>query len=83
MTAISYLTSLQAIDLLKNMGDPADSGAPIQNQSPVLASVYDYVRESIPYVDQDRYIYPDIELMTEFAEEGAVIDIVEEQGVEL
>ena len=83
MTAISYLTSLQAIDLLKVMGDPADDGAPIQNQSPVLAAVYDYVRESIPYVDQDRYIYPDIELMTDFVEEGSVIDLVEEQGVEL
>ena len=83
MTAISYLTSLQAIDLLKVMGDPADGGAPIQNQSPVLASVYDYVRETIPYVDQDRYIYPDIELMTDYVEEGAVIDIVEEHGVEL
>ena len=83
MTAISYLTSLQAIDLLKVMGDPADNNKPIQNQSPVLASVYDYVRESIPYVDQDRYIYPDIELMTDYVEEGAVIHIVEGQGVEL
>ena len=83
MTAISYLTSLQAIDLLKEIGDPADGGASIQNQSPVLAAVHDYVRESIPYVDQDRYIYPDIELMTDFVEEGSVIDLVEEQGVEL
>ena len=83
MTAISYLTSLQAIDLLKVMGDPADGGKPVQEQSPVLAAVYDYVRESIPYVDQDRYIYPDIELMTDFVEEGSVVDLVEEKGIEL
>ena len=83
MTAISYLTSLQAIDLLKEIGDPSDGGAPIQDQSPVLAAVHDYVRETIPYVDQDRYIYPDIELMTDYVEEGAVTDLVEEQGVEL
>lgn len=83
MTAISYLTSLQAIDLLKVMGDPADGGAPIQNQSPVLAAVYDYVREAIPYVDQDRYLYPDIELMTDYVEEGSVVDLVEGKGIEL
>ena len=83
MTAISYLTSLQAIDLLKAMGDPADGGAPIQDQSPVLAAVRDYVRESIPYVDQDRYIYPDIELMTGYVEEGAVTDLVEGKGIQL
>lgn len=83
MIAISYLTSLQAIDLLKNMGDPANGGAPIQEQSPVLAAVHDYVRKTIPYVDQDRYIYPDIELMTDYVKEGSVIDLVEEQGVSL
>lgn len=83
MTAISYLTSLQALDLLKVMGDPANDGAPIQEQSPVLAEVNDYVRRSIPYVDQDRYIYPDIELMTDYVKEGSVIDLVEKQGVEL
>ena len=83
MTAISYLTSLQAIDLLKVKGDPANDGAPIQDQSPVLAAVHDYVRESIPYVDQDRYIYPDIELMTDFVEEGTIIDLVERHGVAL
>ena len=83
MTAISYLTSLQAIDLLRIMGDPADNGAPIQDQSPVLSSVHDYVRETIPYVDQDRYIYPDIELMTDYVEEGIISDLVEEQGIEL
>ena len=83
MTAISYLTSLQAIDLLKVMGDPADGNAPIQDQSPVLAAVHDYVRETIPYVGQDRYIYPDIELMTEYVEEGTVADLVEGKGVEL
>lgn len=38
---------------------------------------------AIPYLDQDRYIYPDIELMTDYVEEGAVTDLVEEQGVEL
>lgn len=83
MTAISFLTSLQAIDILKVMGDPADGGKPIQDQSPALASVYDYVRSTIPYVDQDRYIYPDIELMTEYVEEGSVVDIIEKQGIEL
>jgi histidine ammonia-lyase len=83
MIAISYLTSLQAIDLLKVMGDPANDGAPIQDQSPVLKSVHDYVRESIPYVDQDRYIYPDIELMTDFVKEGSVIDLVEKHGIDL
>ena len=83
MTAISYLTSLQAIDLLKVMGDPADNGAPIQEQSPVLAAVYDHVRESIPYVDQDRYIYPDIELMTDYVEEGIITDLVEDHEIEL
>ena len=42
-----------------------------------------YVRKSIPYVDQDRYIYPDIELMTDFVEEGTIIDLVERHGVAL
>ena len=83
MTAISYLTSLQAIDLLKVMGDPTDNGAPIQEQSPVLAAVHDHVRESIPYVDQDRYIYPDIELMTDYVEEGIITDLVEDHEIEL
>ena len=65
------------------MGDPADDNRPIQNQSPVLAGVYDYVRETIPYVDEDRYIYPDIELMTDYVEEGTIVDLVEGYGIEL
>jgi len=78
MTAISYLTSLQAIDLAEKLKDVPGAGG---QQSPILREVHDMIRADIPYLDQDRYLYPDIERMTEKVREGEVVDLVEQAGV--
>lgn len=72
MVAIEIMVSLQAIDLLKPL-----------KQSPVLEKVHDLIREEVPMLDEDRYIYPDIEYILEQVRELSIVNIVEDQIGEL
>jgi histidine ammonia-lyase len=72
MVAIEIMVSLQAIDLLKPL-----------KQSPTTKKVHDYIRETVPMLEEDRYIYPDIEYIFEQVREMTIVDIVEKEIGEL
>lgn len=68
MVAIEIMVSLQAIDLLKPL-----------KQSPVTVKVHDYIRKAVPMLNEDRYIYPDIEYILKQIQEMELVDIVENE----
>jgi histidine ammonia-lyase len=72
MVSIEIMVSLQAIDLLKPL-----------KQSPVTKKVHDFLRESVPMLDEDRYIYPDIEYILKQIQEMTIVEIVENEIGEL
>lgn len=72
MVSIEIMVSLQAIDLLKPL-----------KQSPVTEKVHDFIREKVAMLDEDRYIYPDIEYILKQIQEMKIVDIVENEIGEL
>ena len=72
VTAIDIYVALQAIDFLK----------PLQ-PSPVLSRVRDFIRETVPFVDNDRFLYPDIEYIFDRVQDCSLIRIIEEEIGEL
>ena len=72
VTAIEIYVALQAIDFLKPM-----------EPSPALAKVRDLIREKVPFVDNDRYLYPDIEYIFGLVQDCTLVDLVEEAIGEL
>ncbi|MGD9569541.1 MAG: histidine ammonia-lyase [Sedimentibacter sp.] len=72
MVAIEFMVSLQAIDLLKPL-----------KQSPVTEKVHDFIRQKVPMLVEDRYIYPDIEYILKQIQEMTIVDIVEDEIGEL
>jgi len=72
MVSIEIMVSLQAIDLLKPL-----------KQSPVTTKVHDFLRENVPMLDEDRYIYPDIEYILKQIQEMTIVEIVENEIGEL
>ena len=59
---------MQAIDFLKPL-----------SPSPVLGKLYDFVRRTVPFVDNDRYLYPDIAYITDRVRDCSFIDLVENE----
>ena len=72
MVSIEIMVSLQAIDLLKPL-----------KQSPVTEKVHDFLRENVPMLVEDRYIYPDIEYILKQIQEMTIVEIVENEIGEL
>ena len=72
MVGIEFFVALQAIDFLKPLAE-----------SPVLAKVHDFARETVDFVDEDRYLYPDIEKFRDWVKDGTFIDLVEGEIGEL
>ena len=72
MTAIEIYVALQAMDFLKPL-----------EPSPALAKVRDLIREKVPFVDNDRYLYPDIEYIFGLVRDCTLVDLVEESVGEL
>lgn len=68
VTAIEIYVALQAMDFLKPL-----------EPSPVLAKVRDFIRETVPFVDNDRFLYPDIEYIFDRVREGTLVDLVERE----
>lgn len=68
MVAIEYMVALQAVDFLKPL-----------KQAPVTGKVHDALREKIPFLDEDRYIYPDIEYLYEQISNQSILEIVEKE----
>ncbi len=69
MAAIEILTALQAVDL-------REDGLP---QSPVLKKIHDFVRLFVPFLNEDRYLYADIEKLHDFIIEMDLIKIAEDE----
>ncbi len=70
MAAIELLTALQAVDL-------AVAGTSLA-QSPVLKKVRDHVREKVTFLEHDRYLYEDIETISEMVNGLELVRIVED-----
>lgn len=68
MVSIEFMVSLQAIDLLKPL-----------KQSPVTEKVHAYIRKAVPMLNEDRYLYPDIEYILKLIQEMEIVDIVENE----
>lgn len=68
VTAIEIYVALQAMDFLKPL-----------EPSPVLAKVRDFIRKTVPFVDNDRFLYPDIEYIFDRVRDGTLIDLVEQE----
>lgn len=64
--ALEIDTALQAIDFLK----------PLQ-PSPVLCRIRDFVRETVPFMEEDRYLYPDIEYIAGLVRDRTLVDLAE------
>ena len=72
VTAIEIYTALQATDFLKP-----------ETPSPATAKVRDFLRQTIPFVDNDRFLYPDIEYVFDRVRDCTLTDLVEEEIGEL
>ena len=72
MIAIEIYVALQAIDFLKPL-----------EPSPVNQHIRDFVRKQVAFVENDRYLYPDIEWLYQEVQKGSFIELVEKDLGEL
>ena len=70
--AIEIYVALQAMEFLKPL-----------EPSPAIAKVRDFLRETIPFVDNDRYLYPDMEYIFDRVRDCSLIDLLEKEIGEL
>lgn len=70
--AIEIYVALQAMEFLKPL-----------EPSPAIAKVRDFLRKTIPFVDNDRYLYPDMEYIFDRVQDCSLIDILEKELGEL
>lgn len=68
VVAIEIYTALQAMDFLRPL-----------EPSPVMAKLRDSVRQDVPFVEQDRFLYPDIEYLFGRVRDCSLIDLVESE----
>ena len=47
------------------------------------AKVRDFLRETIPFVDNDRFLYPDMEYIFDRVQDCSLVDILEKELGEL
>lgn len=71
--AIELLAACQAIDLISGAAKLSAAGR----------AVYRLVRETVPPLDEDRFMSDDIELVAESIRRGSLLAAVEKLGVEL
>lgn len=67
-TAIEIYVALQAIDFLRPL-----------EPSPALAKLRDFIRKTVPFVDNDRFLYPDIEYIFDRVRDCTLIDLIEQE----
>ena len=89
--AIDIMTALQAIDLGLGGAWPEAAGAPGAAgsagtpeaaglcQSPVTGKVRDFIRKSVPFFSEDRFVQPDIETIFEMVRSGQLADMIEDE----
>ena len=69
IVAIEIVNLLQAIDFVKRNTK--------QEQGPVLKTVYDYIRKQVKFMNEDRYIYPDLEHVYDLIHSGELVELAE------
>lgn len=67
--AIDIMVSLQAIDFLKPL-----------KQGNATAKIHDFIRERVPFAEQDRFFYPDIEYIYTLVKDGTLVQLIEEES---
>ena len=70
--AIELLVACQAIDLGNDLA-----------LSPATKAVYDLVRSQVPFMENDRYIAPDIKKVSQLVADGSVVAVAEAAAGEL
>jgi histidine ammonia-lyase len=70
--AIELMVAVQGLDLLKPLRPSSASQA-----------VYNLIREKVPVLEDDGYIYPDIEYIFQLIRKGSIIDAIEEVAGEM
>ena len=70
--ACELLTACQAVDIRRWLGTHG------QGLSPVHEAVFAHVREKIPFVEQDRELWPDILEIERMVRSGELLDIADE-----
>jgi histidine ammonia-lyase/tyrosine ammonia-lyase len=71
--AIELLAASQAVDLIGGAGKLSEAGR----------TVHGFVRESIPTLDEDRYMSDEIEVVAELIRKGTFASLVEDRGIRL
>jgi len=71
--AIELLAASQAVDLIGGAGKLSEAGR----------AVHGFVRESIPSLDEDRYMSDEIEVVAELIRKGTFASLVEDRGIRL
>lgn len=71
--AIELLAACQAVDLIGGAGKLSEAGR----------AVHGFVRESIPSLDEDRYMSDEIEVVAELIRKGTFAWLVEDRGIHL
>lgn len=72
ITAIEVYVALQALDFLNPL-----------KSSPALTRIRNFIREKVTFVDNDRFLYPDIEYIFDLIRKGSLVDILEKEIGEL
>jgi tyrosine 2,3-aminomutase len=71
--AIELLAAAQAVDLIGGGAKLSRAGR----------AVHEFIRESIPSLDEDRYMSDEIEVVAELIRKGCFVSVVEDRGIEL
>ena len=72
LVALEYMVALQAVDFLKPL-----------KQAPATAKIHDYLRKQIPFLEEDRYLYPDIEYLYDRISDESLLELVQQELGEL
>jgi histidine ammonia-lyase/tyrosine ammonia-lyase len=71
--AIELLAACQAVDLIGGGAKLSAAGR----------AVHEFLRESVPSLDEDRYMSDEIEVVAELVRKGCFVSVVEDRGIEL
>jgi len=69
--AIELLAACQAVDLIGGADKLSEAGR----------AVHGFVRESIPSLEEDRYMSDEIEVLAELIRKGCFVSVVEDRGI--
>lgn len=74
VVATEIMAACQALDFRKEMDPGLELGVGTK-------AAYDFVRENVPFIDDDKNfeLFDELEVMSELLEDGSLLDIVEEK----